>query len=63
MEKNVQNPNKYYIVYENDILITSDSTTGHENGKGFAWKTLLKGIEDGRGNILDQNNNPGKIQD
>ncbi len=62
MEKNVKNPNKFYIVYENDVLITSDSTSGHEKGKGFAWKTLLKGIEDGRGNILDQSNNPGKKQ-
>ena len=54
LEKDIKNPNIYYIVYENDILITSDSTTGHENGKGFAWKTLLKGIEDGKGNILKQ---------
>ena len=60
LEKDIKNPNKLYIVYENDILITSDSTIGHENGKGFAWKTLLKGIEDGRGNILNQLENPSK---
>ena len=41
-------------MYENDILITSDSTINHEGGKGFAWRTLLKGIEDNKGNILNQ---------
>ena len=60
LEKDIKNPNKLYIVYENDILITSDSTVGHESGKGFAWKTLLKGIEDGRGNVLNQSENPSK---
>ena len=60
MEQQVKNPNKFYIIYENDILITGDSTIGHEKGKGFAWRTLLKGIEDGSGNILEQSNNPGR---
>ena len=60
MEQHVKNPNKFYIVYENDILITGDSNIGHEKGKGFAWRTLLKGIEDGSGNILEQSNNPGR---
>jgi hypothetical protein len=62
MEKDIKNPFKFYIVYENDILITSDSTSGHENGKGFAWKTLLKGIESGNGEILSQTNNPSKLK-
>lgn len=53
-EKDIKNPNNLYIVYENDILITSDSTINHEGGKGFAWRTLLKGIEDNKGNILNQ---------
>lgn len=59
-EKDIKNPNNLYIVYENDILITSDSTIGHEGGKGFAWRTFLKGIENGKGEVLDQLNNPGK---
>lgn len=62
MEKDIKNPNKLYIVYENDILITGDSTTGQENGKSFAWRTLLKGIEDGRGTVLNQTENPSKLR-
>lgn len=60
LEVDIKNPNKLYIVYENNILITADSTVGHEKGKGFSWKTLLKGIEDGSGNILNQSENPSK---
>ncbi len=60
MEKDIKNPNKYYIVYENEILIVSDSTIGQEGGKGFSWRTLLKGIENGKGEILDQSKNPSK---
>jgi hypothetical protein len=61
MEKDIKNPNKLYIAYENEILITTDSTSGHESDfKSFSWRTLLKGVEDENGSILEQHNNPSK---
>ena len=60
LESGVKNPYKLYIVYENDITMVAGATVGQENKRNFAWRTLLKCIEDQSGEILNQENNPSK---